>query len=89
LYFVYEPSQRSVVIGPALINSANTEPGSLGTLERGGSETITFSKWQTKSGKRSVARKKKRINVKARPFMQPAFDTELKGLSRIWDKARR
>lgn len=89
LYFAWDESQRSVVIGPALIRTSYAEPGSLGELERGGSTVVIESGFKTRNGRRVVEKKKRTINIKARPFMQPAFDKELPNLPKFWAKARR
>lgn len=89
LYFALASGNRSVVIGPALLNSSYSSEGSLGALERGGDTTLFYRAWVTRSGQARIERKQRTIHIKARPFMQPAFDKELPGLSRIWDKARR
>ena len=70
IYFVFDRSSRSVVIGPAKLN------GRIGNapeaLEHGGPSQI----WR--SGKSVSA------NIKPRPFMQPAFDAELPAAPSLW-----
>jgi len=70
IYFSYDAGKDSVVIGPARLSKPN--PDILPALEYGGAST-------TES--RGV---KRRINVRARPFMQPAFDKEQKQLPAMW-----
>lgn len=74
IYFVYEPQAHNVIIGAARLN------GPIGNapeaLEHGGdSEAAFFSK-----GKRQT----RRIKVRPRPFMQPAFEAELPKLDSMW-----
>jgi len=68
IYFSADPSRRSVVIGPTLFGNKTGEE--LAALEQGGMSTITES-----AG--GAARKRRRVYVRARPFMLPAFKSEL------------
>ena len=71
IFFGYEPSQRSVVIGPARLSQRGRgEAPSL--LEHGGQTTLK------RRGKRE------RATYRARPFMGPAFDKEQPKLSAMW-----
>lgn len=75
IFFAYEPATRSVVIGPAKLNKPGNAPAA---LEYGGPSTIE------RDGK-TVA-----INVRARPFMRPAFEQVRAELPGIWrDSVRR
>jgi hypothetical protein len=73
LFFVFDPSARSVVIGPARLN------GVLGdaphALEHGGESAVA-------TGRRGAPTR--RVVVRARPFMRPAFAAELPGLDKLW-----
>lgn len=71
LYYAFDRATRSVVIGPARLNST-IDPGSLQALEYGGFATIKSR------GKRS------RKAVAARPFMRPAAAAELPNLPPMW-----
>lgn len=73
LFFAYEPDRKSVVIGPARLNSV-VDPDALPALEYGGESTAE----DRRGGKR------KRISVRARPFMGPAFEAEKPGLPAMW-----
>jgi len=68
IYFSADSSRRSVVIGPTLFGNKTGEE--LAALEQGGMSTITES-----AG--GAARKRRRVYVRARPFMLPAFKSEL------------
>ncbi len=71
IFFVFDKSSRSVVIGPTRL--ANTmSPESLPALEYGGTSTILDHG------------KSRRVNVAARPFMGPAFEAEKPGLPAMW-----
>ena len=71
IWFGYEPTRRSVVIGPArLTQNDRGEAPSL--LEYGGSTTLQ------RKGKR------KRARVRARPFMGPAMAKEQPKLPAMW-----
>jgi len=74
IFFSYEPTRRTVVIGPARINRGEMY-GPVTTpelLEEGG----TVVK-RTRGGAR-------RINVEARPYMGPAFEKEQPKLPSMW-----
>lgn len=72
LYFSYDDSRRSVVIGPARLNST-VDPDALPALEYGGESHI-----EDRRGKRRT------ITVKPRPFMGPAFKAELPNAPPLW-----
>jgi hypothetical protein len=65
VFFVFDQSTRSVVIGPALLNWAGGARV-LRALEYGGT-SLVFS-----GGKRRT------VFISARPFMRPAFEAELR-----------
>jgi hypothetical protein len=71
LYYAFDRATRSVVIGPARLNST-IDPGALQALEYGGTATVKSR------GKRS------RKAVAARPFMRPAAAAELPNLPPMW-----
>lgn len=68
IYFAADPAKRSVVIGPTLFGDKTGEE--LSALEQGGMSTMTES-----AG--GAARRRRRVYVRARPFMLPAFKSEL------------
>jgi len=69
LFYAYDPSTRSVVVGPSIYGSprGNTVPE---ILEYGGMSTIGV--WRTRGGR--VERERKAVKVLPRPFMQPVHD---------------
>ena len=71
LYFAFDPSTKSVVIGPARLNSTVTSDA-LPALEFGGQSV------------KAIRGKRQRINVQARPFMGPAAKAETPGLPAMW-----
>jgi hypothetical protein len=78
IFFVFEPINRSVVIGPAKLNAK--ESGAPEVLEKGGttvvSQTIRVGKQKRKA--------KKRVAIAARPYMGPAYEAEKKELPALW-----
>lgn len=70
ILFAYDRPAKSVVIGPVLFRPASKVPN---ILEYGGTGTKRDDKGKT------VA-----INIRARPFMRPAFETELSNLPDNW-----
>jgi hypothetical protein len=71
IYFGYEPSNRSVVIGPVRL-SQNGRGEAPELLEHGGTTTLQ------RRGKRV------RANIRKRPFMGPAFAKEQPKLPAMW-----
>lgn len=71
LFYQYDPSTRSVVIGPERLNST-VDPAALPALEYGGPSAI------------EDRGKKRRVSVRARPFMGPADAAERPGLAALW-----
>lgn len=69
IFFVYEPTRRSVVIGPVLLNTSSGAPE---LLEHGGNVI-------RRVGQRSV-----RMTYRARPYMGPAFEEEQNQLEKLW-----
>lgn len=94
IFFGYDPSAQSVVIGPALINGGTGAPE---LMERGGtvnrpSQLITVRPREAQ-GKRGRPTKEGKIRVRIpagqrvyepRPFMQPAFDKNMSQIDTIW-----
>ena len=70
IYFLFSPERRSVIIGPVLLNSKQTDAPHL--LEHG--DTVT----RKRRGKRV------RMTYKPRPFMGPAFEKEQSQLPALW-----
>jgi hypothetical protein len=68
LYFGYDRNSRSVVVGPSIHTGKRGAAPSV--LEYGGNATVVRRK---KGG----GRKRKRVQVKARPYMEPALRDNL------------
>jgi len=74
IYFGYDRQKRSVVIGPQRLNQkVGNAPAA---LEYGGTSTFV-------EGLRH-RRKKRRVKIKARPYMGPAFEKEQPKLPAMW-----
>lgn len=73
LFFSYDFTRESVVIGPARINGV-VDPRALPALEYGGPSTVEDRRGGTR----------RPVSVKARPFMGPALAKELPGLPAMW-----
>jgi hypothetical protein len=71
IWFGYEPSRRSVVIGPARLTQGNRGEAPE-NLEYGGMATVTRRK------------RKRRARIRPRPFMRPALEKERKQLPSLW-----
>lgn len=77
IFFAYDGSRHSVVIGPAKLSDKRGSAPEL--LEHGGSVT-----GKDPSGGR------RRMRYESRPYMRPAFEAELEGLPDLWkDSVRR
>jgi hypothetical protein len=74
IFFGYDSNRRSVVIGP--VNTSRKSSGVPETLEYGGTVRLT-----------SGAAKGKTTTIEARPYMGPAFDKELDGVSKLWSNS--
>ena len=74
IFFGYERERHSVVIGPQRLSQKSGDATS--AMEHGGMSTVV-------EGMRSE-RKKRRVNIKARPFMGPAFEQEKPKLPAMW-----
>lgn len=72
IFFGYDKADQSVVVGPAKLNGTRSGTA-LEALEYGGPTTV---------GK---GRRRRRVNVQARPFMGPAFEAELeRSMPDLW-----
>ena len=74
IYFGYDPAHRSVVIGPTRLSQKVGDAPE--ALEYGGESAVV-------SGLRG-RRKKRNVNIKARPYMHPAFEQEKPKLPAMW-----
>jgi hypothetical protein len=70
ILFVVEPATKNVIIGPLMLHRGS--PTALEALEHGGESLIM------RHGKPIS------ITIQPRPFMQPAFDTELEQAPELW-----
>ena len=74
IFFGYDLSRKSVVIGPARLSERGRgEAPSI--LEYGGATMVTT---------RGRKKKRKRSRIRARPFMGPAFEKERPQLPAMW-----
>ena len=69
IFFSYDREAQSVVIGPTL---ASDPTGAPENLEYGGAADLP------------EGRKSRRVKIKPRPFMGPAFEAEKPGLPAMW-----
>jgi len=74
IFFGYDRRRRSVVIGPQRLNQKIGDAPQ--ALEHGGTSTIV-------EGLRG-RRRKRRVRMKARPYMGPAFQKEQPKLPAMW-----
>ena len=74
IFFGYQREKRSVVIGPARLNQKIGDAPE--ALEYGGTSTVV-------EGLRG-SRRKRRVQIKARPYMGPAFKKEQPKLPAMW-----
>lgn len=74
IFFGYERQKRSVVIGPARLNQKVGDAPE--ALEYGGTSTVV----EGLRGKR----RKRSVQIKARPYMGPAFKKEQPKLPAMW-----
>ena len=74
IFFGYDRSRQSVVIGPQRLNQKVGDAPQ--ALEYGGTSTVV----EGLRGKR----KKRRVKIAARPYMKPAFEQEKPKLPAMW-----
>lgn len=80
IFFVYEPEQHSTIIGPARLNQrVGNAPEA---LEKGGPSEVLFRDRKT-GGAKTI----KKVNIKKRAYMQPAFDAEKQNMDRLWSNS--
>jgi hypothetical protein len=82
LFFVFDESRKSVVIGPALLNQQNPDPKPVdqtvpGILEFGGQAIKTV---RYKSGHKVDCP----VSIAARPYMGPAMERTLERFASAW-----
>ena len=75
IYFVFDPEEHSVIIGPARLNQAIGDAPA--ALEHGGRSRVT-------SGGRRNKHVARTVYVRPRPYMQPAFQKEMEKLPKLW-----
>ncbi len=71
LFFSFDQSTRSVVVGPVKLSST-IDSGALSALEFGGQATI------------QVHGKEKKASIAARPYMGPALEAEKPNFAQLW-----
>ncbi len=81
IFFAYEPSAHTVVIGPILLNKSTGAPE---TLEKGGNAQIVSVKLRRGKKPRRV---KRAVSIAARPFMGPALEREQPKVADLWKNA--
>lgn len=79
IFFVYEPTRSSVVIGPIRLNQAIGDAPA--ALEHGGRTQVLVG-----GRKRHTVRT---VSIQPRPFMGPAFEREQPKLPQMWQEAVR
>jgi len=75
ILYSFDPQSNSVVVGPAALNAKGKNVPAI--LEYGGQSTV-----YSKNGKR-------KINIKARPFMNPALVGSQRKITDIWKESIR
>lgn len=82
LFFSFDRSKRSVVIGPSKLNTAGRDAPEV--LEQGGTVKQTNRRRQNRRGRRSEQRERRVVRYRPRPYMGPAFEKEKSKLPRLW-----
>jgi hypothetical protein len=75
IFFAYNPENKSVVIGPELLNGRMTNPSAPRLLEEGGTVTRRRSR---------LAKRPRTMRYLPRPYMKPAFEAERTKLDPLW-----
>ena len=89
IWFAYDPSARSVMIGPARLTRTRAQRASIApqALEYGGQSVHTSVRFYRTGPRGGVHRLKAnvKVNIRPHPFMRPAFDkTQEKDLAGLW-----
>jgi len=93
ILFGYDRASDSVVVGPAKLNKSASGEIRRGeqteaprVLEHGGTTTVTkFARGRSASGEiRRGELRKRRVRIKARPYMGPALEKERPKLPKRW-----
>ena len=80
IFFGYEPSKGSVVIGPERLGGRGEAPPA---LEYGGpSHVVDYIYPKERGARREKVHRK--VMIRARPFMGPAFEKEKPQLPKLW-----
>ena len=74
IFFVFDPTWHSVVIGPIRLNGKRGSAPE--ALEHGGTSVAVVGAKEH--------RQPERIEIEARPYMGPAFEAELPGVPSLW-----
>jgi len=77
IFFAFEPTRETVVIGPVIVAAAEGKAEALEALEEGGRTTVI-------ERLRNGSTKKRKVKIAARPFMLPAFTRQSANISSIW-----
>lgn len=81
LFFSFDRSKRSVVIGPARLNKSSNDAPEL--LEHGGRAKRLTRQGRDRNG-RNRNKRSRSVRYHARPYMGPAFQKEQKQLPKLW-----
>jgi hypothetical protein len=77
LYYKYDFATRSVVVGPERLDST-VDPSALRALEEGGVSRVSAPGGKTRS-----------VQIRKRPYMKPALDSNLPDFTRMWHNSVR
>lgn len=80
IFFVYDRSRHSVLIGPILLNQKIGDAPR--ALEEGGQSRVFTGRGRRRRLLRTVL-------IRARPYMKPAFERELPAVPALWQNAVR
>lgn len=78
IFFAWDQSTQSVVIGPAQLNKSTGAPK---TLEYGGKTSLVFTR---SSSNNRIYQFRRRIYIKPRPYMRPALAKTITQMDRFW-----
>lgn len=89
LYFSYDPTRKTVVVGPALLPGGEKNPTIPELHEFGGAVTrVVYEEagWRTVGGRpqKKFQQVRRRLRYPARPYMQPAFKKIQPDMPRLW-----
>ena len=86
IFYGFDVARRSVIIGPEKLSGLVAEHAAE-SLEYGGESTTWDKGWSAVDGRARSTKVYRRITIRARPYMRPAFAAGMKKLPEFWQQS--